>query len=882
MSRKLILCLSVAFALTAAWADSTWIGTVYSGEQGPGDSEWSDPKNWEGGVPTGDAKATVRAQLDVDLEQYVDKDMFGRALALTPPLDFTGTIDCKYDGIIYTATAPTILKLTVLPGACWHVSGNGLVYATDGLSERVAPEFAGMIVVQKGQSFTASATLDDSVMFGGDGTLTLTKASQLSHLAGFVGKVIWAGESELSPTDTTLIQGCTVELRNGTKLNYPVKSLFSSTKAMPGFEVADAWQFNGGIPGVGADGELSLVTANGEPVAQIRSAVFKRRFNFTDAWAIHFTCKAGTRGGEDWPSLGVFLAQSADTVGTTLQFPVPCRNADNWETGAFGFTMTRPLDRLYWWLPYTKVGGVLKTDAANAMGAVFDYTKAIDYDVSYQNGRLSVTMTQDGKTFTTWNNMYNEYSAQRMNQYRINYPDGFYLAIGASGKGFTEWAIEGFRGWYHASDGEAWRSVGDPTDFYPINPDKWAVRLFKDSGNVVIEGDAAINSFDGGSFTIQPFMYSRAMLGSKVALDWTKRYMVDFDFGYGTYASAGQKDVYTETIQFGFCLSPYLTSGDGAYVPFAPGYPYTWATLESGTTDSWSRPYLFRINAYQKTLDFYRYAEDPELGHANRFIYDCVPSVASWPQIPRNTIHVQMFYDGQAGSIELTTSGSHAVNYKWQAPAGTFTRADGTNSLYLAFAARTEWAYVDTTIRNITVREMADNNTSDFTGTLAVAPGAKAEFGADAYIGTSETPAVTLGKVELAAGAELDITSGVEGTRVVLESIALADGASLVAETPTKLMPRFDFVGSMPVNGVRLKGVTLDGDALTLVVPDEWKANHEKGPLLDLDGSDLAIDVSKVRILTASGKDVTRRCNPTVKDGSLLIDFAVGMMLFVR
>ena len=859
MSRKLILCLSVAFALTAAWADSTWIGTVYSGEQGPGDSEWSDPKNWEGGVPTGDDRAILA------MSPAGDRRGNGRALALTPPLAFTGTVVCNSDDDPRYPVFPTMVKLTVLPGATWRVAGNGHLYVTEGIAERLSPDFTGVIALQNGGAFVASATLNDAVEFVGDGTLTLTKASQLAHISGFVGTVVWAGDGEIKPGDTTLLQGRTVLLGGGAK--FDCAGLTShAARSIPGFEAAGAWQFNGGTPAVSSRGELKLITDDGAP--QIRSAVFTQRlFQFTDVWGVHFTCKAGPRAAG---SLGVFMASETTKVGFTLDRPVPAW-PDPGYTTASGFSVQLP-GHCYWWAPDKDYGGLMKGEGVDALGATFDYAQAITYDVAYQGGRLTVTMSQGGKTLSTQRSMYAD---PRVLGY---FPQGFYLAIGASGENGTECTLEDFRGWYRVIGDGAWSSVGEATDFYPITADKWVARQYANGGQDVSEGAAAINP--DGSFSLQPAAtYRRTVLGSKVELNWRNCYLVDFDLCCG--AGGGEATGYTERLNFGFTLTPK----DGSGTLFPAGYPIGWNDLDKAELLNFNRPYMVNLNCYAGLAHFYCYSNFWTSAEGD--IWALKQSADfPWLTYPQNTtIHVQMLYDGTAESMHLlaTAPEKMATDFKWMPPAGTFSRMDWGSSMYLTFTDYTTWGYVETIVRNVTVRELSGGTSSDFTGTLAVAPGAKAEFAADAFGGESGTPAVTVRKVELAADAELDVTSGVEGSEVVLGSVVASGGAYLVAQTPTKLMPRIEFTGEAPGNGLRLQNVTLVGDALTLVVPARWRTGRVSGTLLDFADSDISIDVSKARVLTEDGRDVTRRCNLTVTDDRrLMIDFNVGLAFILR
>ena len=163
----------------AARADATWKGARFDLN-----ADWSAAGNWDGDVPTGNAVATIG--------YAADNTANFRVLGLTPPADFTGTIKVAYDTTDWNTCFHNTLKLTVPEGAAWTVSGNGMLYASEALSARLAPDFTGVVVVTNGAVFTVSTSMNDAVEFVGDGRLVVSEPKRLMHISGFTGTLVWA------------------------------------------------------------------------------------------------------------------------------------------------------------------------------------------------------------------------------------------------------------------------------------------------------------------------------------------------------------------------------------------------------------------------------------------------------------------------------------------------------------------------------------------------------------------------------------------------------------------------------------------------------------------------------------------------------------------
>lgn len=862
-------------AFTASKTSDTWsVGVMevefrnvveasWKGARADSDVDWSLASNWDGAVPTGNAKVTIA---------YDDNC---RMLTMTPPLDFTGTIICGGDDRDWAAGVDSTLRLNVLDGATWtigHCTRDGTLVATAGLDARIGADFQGMVVVPHGVSFTAASTLNDNLEFAGDGALTLTKAAQLNHIQAFIGTVVWNGGTSLSPEDTAALQRHKVRLANGQSLTLPEKMLsLHAAHAIPDFAQTASWGFNGGAPfqskssaytfdanppSVNANGELELINDCG----QKHSVVFKdHKFGMADTWGVHFSLKCDLPSPEKYPNktrraggyFGVYLLPATDTVSTTAvekDGPTP-------PVVTSGFCLNMWSSSMQWQLPgdsdrYLSVDG----SARSAVGGAVNLAGKVDFDVTFAKGLMVVTVSQGDQIFAFRRTRFDSAST------RAAFSGSYYLALGGSGTWYGDkeeevsgsmMTISDFRGWYRSREAGAWTTVANQSDFYPFTADKWRARRYTNS-STYDEGAAAIES--DGSFLLQPeSTYRRTLLGSLTALSPKKRYL----FGWDLVGGNGVGDVTTEGIAFGLVANP-----ENSY----NSWIFDYARLEAGWFNDYCRAFGIAINPDEGSFRF-RVTREKASG---QFEVASSPSY-SWPKKwPNQTLRTQYFYDGDGGFyLQMASLSAAALADAHYIPEEKYrTYFDERSKIYLCFENNQTWGYTKTAIKDLVVKELTGNSSPYLSGTLEVAQSATATMSADAYDTASSVPATKIREVALAAGSTLNVATAAEGSKVAIDTLrVMGDGATLAATAKT-------VVGGLVFEGesAQTRAANLSGDVafadgtLTIVMPESWR--HSTNPVPLFKGAKLP---ASCRILTNEGQDITKRVSLTVRDGEVVL-----------
>ena len=551
--KKLMWLAAAAAVLSvplSASADATWIGARIDLN-----ADWSLASNWDGAVPTGDATATIT---------YPTNNQ-NRVLGLTPPLDFTGSISVNYRTAAADVVFHNILKLNVLDGAAWTVTGNGMLYASEALSARVASTFTGVIVITNGASFTAASTLNAAVEFVGDGRLTVTTKDQLARLTGFTGTLVWGGAGALSPEDTTALQLRTLELADGGAVSYGERFL----SANPAFrigdwnEAPDDWTF-GGTSGshdvlqfdtrlahANPDGSLALVT---DP-KQLHSAVYTgRKLKIHDNWGVSFryapaipavssVSKAGWYS--TWSgTFGVYMTTNAACAGGAYGNPLP-------DAGS-GFqiyqysTATPPAPYVGWYV--NKPITVQFNQTVLNASAGPDLRQPMDVAVSCRDGHVTVVLRQGGRYFAACREFANGSSLNAL-------PDGYHIALVGSSDWWNAsethhnvpWSthtVSDFRGWCRAREAGRW--TADTRSFYPFTTANCAARRYTAASTYTENADALEPD---GSFKVEENgSRMENIIRLSNGLDRKKRHLVTYDLVFGNGTGAEN----TERFKFGF------------------------------------------------------------------------------------------------------------------------------------------------------------------------------------------------------------------------------------------------------------------------------------------------------------------------------------------
>ena len=849
------------------FADSTWIGANCSTNP----SAWSVSENWDGGVPTGSAKANIPYMED---KNYV--------LHFTPPLDFTGEIAGGRDSTTWDIKYPTYLKLTVLDGATWTVGGNGHLIATEGIAARLASTFSGTVLIPPGMSFVAASTLNAKIEYVGKGTLTLTTANQLSHISGFSGTLVWNGPegSSLTPVDMAVLQQHGIRLGNGASIILRNRFLsINGVHEIPDWNEAPSdWNFNGSTNGTAASsrftfdempphanaaGELELVN----DAAQVHSVFYKgRKLKMHDSWGISFHWKpagvlpAKYAGYEHvWSGFfGFYFAADPATCGSTWTQPGGTGQGfgiNFWDDIAAGWQFNR-----------SGIGVPVRSDVIAAIGDGIDFKKESDVDVTCQNGTLTITVTQGNKMFAVQRPTFN----QETNLQRV--PDGYYIGLAAASDWWNDTngripmsthMISNFRGWYRAREAHGWQQV--PDNVYPFTSANCTARIYTDASTYV-ENAAALRP--DGSFQLEPYgSRTRNILRSTCAFDRLNKYLVTFDLVAGEGTAAEN----TEYTKLGFVKCQDAISS----------WVFKYDNIISEEWDGYAYPLMMTMKWYNKGARFWA----DNSGRANRQHSDPYATIPS--MVKGTTTHVSLVYDGQAGIYYQAQSGKHSLDFGWIPPASVQNcwTNEVKNPMRFQISHANSWGQVDTVLSNFVVRTLTTPDTGYIDGEISVAAGAAATLSADASAEGSPIAAAKVRRVSLAAGSELSVSTDVAGSRVEVESIVISGaGARLSSTAKTMIGGNLIFTGNLPNTAAVLSGdVTFAGGSATLTVPEAWRgADHGVIPLFTLESTSSGTLPSAFRLVTDAGRDITGKAYVLVKGNTVNVILGRGSVFTIR
>ena len=868
LSAALVLALTIAGVLSphVVCADSTWIGPYCSTDP----AAWNVATNWDGGVPTGSAKASIPYMLEYN---YV--------LHFTPPLDFTGEISGGRDSTDWDIKFPTYLKLTVLDGATWTVGGNGHLIATEGIADRLASTFSGTVLIPPSMSFVAASTLNANIEYVGKGTLTLTTTNQLSHISGFSGTLIWSGPdgSSLTPQDLAVVNQHSIRLGNGASINLRDRYLaINGVHEIPNWnDAVSDWSFNGintaedpslynldtNPPHANAAGELELVN----DAAQVHSVFYRgRKLKMCDSWGISFHWKPGdvlpqkyidAGKTHEWSGMfGFYFVADPTECGTSMWQPAGRGHGfgiNFWDDTKSGWQFNR-----------SDIPLGLKTAKLAAIGDGFSFKDQADVDITCQDGKLTITFTQGDKMFALQRPTFNKPT----NMGAV--PDGYYIGFAASGDYWLNkpgmplvtHTISNFRGWYRAREAHGWQPVAD--NVYPFTSANCTARIYTDASTYV-ENAAALRP--DGSFQLEPYgSRTRNILRSTYAFNRLNKYLVTFDLVAGEGTAAEN----TEYSKIGFVK---CTDAISSWV-------FKYDNIVKEDWDGYAYPLMLTKKWYQKAARFWA----DNTGRSNR--------QASTPQtmpamVKETTMHASLVYDGEAGIYYQEHSGKHSLDMGWIPPASVQNcwLNEVQNPMRFQISHANSWGQVDPVLSNFVVRTLATPDTGYVGGEIAVEANATATLRADASAASSPVAAARVRKVSLAAGSELTVATDVSGSRVGIDSVAISgNGARISSTAKTTIGGDLTFDVGIPSAAAVFSGdVTFDVNPAVLTIPAAWRRTPRvEMPLFTLASTTSGVLPSGYRVVTDEGEDVTEKANVIVRANTVILSFGKGIVLMVR
>lgn len=856
-------------------ADSiAWIGNT-------GYCDWSVSTNWNGGtVPSGDATVVFGC----DYGAYSQKIMF----RMTPPAEFTGTIVTTNDFAVLAGTQPTYLELSVVDGAAWSVSGCGTVIATGGIEDRIAAQFSGTVDVPSGVTFTVPAGLSSEVCFTGAGTLVLDSVDRMEKATGFSGVVTLPPDAELSASDTSVFRTPTMSLGDGAKLSFGKKTLaWGAIKEMPDWNVPGAWSFNADNsrleaadspieldsrpPFVTPEGDLRLVN---DPAQSHSAFLTNRMFSVTDDWGVDFTfvpelpsdskfVQAG-KGQEMEGYFGFYLQSvSPVNVGQHVHCPVP----SGYGTAIYLYRAGSQ-----------HVGWHFNASAAMLLGSSVKereldgimLNRPMDYSVTCIDGMLTVTIRQEGKSFSMRKSLKEGFLDGR--------PKGVYIGFGGACSWWNEnrypWTrmtVRGFKGWYRSKDEGAWEDAY--ADIYPFSTDRWVLSCYNNTDKV--KETATVNS--DGSFDLIPKTYQKTTTAScMLPLSASKRYRIDVDVRFaeknkdlceGISLALGKRKPVTTHYVFnhtsGWAFDQWAYSVGLKHWLYGNGYVKPYLDLVSGGTryqDEVQHSGFFPLSAQKRMKYSLRYDPSGDI---------------EW-RLSSTQLNGDL-NDGTVSVLRHVFNADKMGKFLAQKGEGSGTADD----MYLLMSgASASWAALETAADGVSVKELKDNNAPKI-GKISVPDGASATLAAEAEFPRSATPALVLSGAVLGSGSALAFDTEGEAASISVDAVSVNGRASMSAASGvTVRCSRFDYGAGGGL--LTLNGSFSLGDGLVVTVPDAWRRQKGEKTLLDLSAAVLEGGMpSEVTVLGEDGTDRTGMCSLVQRDGVLAI-VPRGMVMIVK
>ena len=875
-----------------------------------GQKEWSVAANWKDGVvPSGTDRAFFPRSTHTTNHIY----------QVTPPADFAGTIVCSNytfavaNSYLSRYFSP-ILELTVPEGAQWTVAGNGHVLATEGLGDRLGPNFKEVLEVRKGSSFTAPATLNSSVMLVGAGELTLTSASQLSQAATFIGPVTvlsgnldFADPALLAGKDITFANGGTVSLDSVDMIRHGRVGEITSFSADPG-----AWSYCGGAhtspytshelnvgPPYVENGKLILT----DDPSQVHAAFYTNRvFRYTEDMEFSFTwepllprpSKATEEGRGQVLSCNFDImfqghAPVPPITATTSQGGIN-RNAQltsgaQWGFGVYFYTGDKKA--FFRWVKSSSVGSWSESVHDQEIG--FNVHKAIDFTVAKNGANVTVTMVQDGKSVSFVHNFGTALS--------VCEGGGYYIGFGGTsdtwGSNSTiPWSrqeISNFRGWYRDPLEGGWEVTPRLASFNSITANDYTVQRISWASTPAVTNVGAECFLPNGMVEITPAACSNSfrMMSNATITDRTKplKFSWEIDQGEFAYSESGHG------ISFLLLGSDNQNNSNG-YWPVRNSYGYgTWCYgfyFSMSLVGSVGRFYLDHLwyqeggsnpgNSSTSGSDIaWIFRNDASGQEANRkFLIDFVYDPRGRWKVVSTTRPPSVGKNGQTTSAEFDIPAAYMHGFlNWRQDTARKSRVGIRSSCG-------DGSFTGQALKKFSLMELTTADAGRLPGALRVPAGVTTTFKAGEQLSGQTSRVVTLENVALANGATLNVAPSNSATKVGLENVAVSGAATLAASAgATVEVEDLVLTGTAGQASFATSGNVSFPAGIKVTIPDAWQESGDRIVLVDGSSAAGSLPVT-TRIVTATGTDVTDKAHFLVQNGVASICFASGTVIIMR
>ena len=896
MKRKTLMKSVAAAAMCVVALSATADTVLWSGPGGTQD--WNAATNWTDNVVPAD-DATVYIPYLAPQRIYFE---------LTPPDTFVGTVVVSnysaYTTDSYNSTRfSNILKLGVVDGAQWTVSGSGDLVATDGLAARLSSSFTGVIDVRKGTTFTAPATLNSEVKLVGAGRLILSSGDQLKQAAGFVGEIVLPSGATTCPSAAAFANG-TVELANGTFKLDPHDILDKHVGTITSFsDEAAAWSYNGTCwtngalasgpyspapPYLNADGDLILT----DDPAQVHTVFYTNRvFRATDDWGMSFTwypeMPKDSRIVKDGRQQ-IICGNLA--IGFQRVSPTAVKNGKNRSShcshfwGFFVYAYAGDGNPHVAWecdgVPQKNNEMLLETHLNG-----INLRQPIDFTVSLVERTMVVTMIQGENSVSLTHNFATAIT--------VLCPGGAWVGVTGSS---DEWGndypvipwiqhrIANFKGWYSDPLEGGWETLSDDK-FGTFNADNWFMyKKSKATGTEIVKEDNACVNADGTVTLCEPAASNLTYLICKEALTnpHTRRIKMSYDIQGGA-ASYEANSAMRVDLLFGGKNS---ATWDNARTYSFSGYG-DWLY---GAAFNWNLTYgSGNFVASRMSADVVK----PD-GVRTGPTVNWVSRADQFKNRPNQKFNVDLLYDpigrmtGIFVSEPVTIECGECTRVDWDVPAdyvGQFehwraNRAKVYIGIHVTAAGKN---YTEMTLKRVRVQAMTTADAGRMPGSVRVGAGNSATLAAGEAMSGQAGRVVTAANVELESGSSLTVSPATNNATIVGMEKVTATGAGTLAAASGAAVEVEDLVltGTAGQSSLTVAGGVSFPAAITVTIPDEWQDYTDRIALVD--GSAAASPFpSTARVMTAGGTDVTEKAHFAVRNGIASICFAQGTMILFR
>ena len=910
--------LVIAAVLAAgAQASTLWTNRAVTGD-------WNDAANWSDGVPAVNGEAYFCRPSGTNF-----------VVRVTPPADFAGTVVVSnYQGGVTTAEynngRPSLmLSLDGAADATWTVKGNGHLVATDGIADRISPDFIGLVEVRKGMSFTVPQNLNAKVALVGAGELNLTSNEQLAQARAFAGKVNLPNGSGLVVEDTGLLANHTLTIGDGDTLTLEPQSTAFGTVRRFGFGAeADQWTYNGTAWRVGTlksgpySPEPPYVTADNVLVltddpAQVHTVWYTNRmFRVTDdigctfRWTPNLPTDSRIRKeGRNQCQSGNFTISFQSTSPTNCILPTTMSDSmqrNNQATRNWGFTMYtyqgEKNAHFSWIVSGTKAGW----DACIVDRTTdISLAQAIDFTVAVNRGVMTVTMEQDGKSLTVRKDFSTAFSTFNAG--------GVWFGLGGSSDTWgeadatvaTPWIrheISNFSGWYRDPLEGGWEPIANEEKYTTFNETNWDIKRHVSNGNGrsshdTLTGNACLDA-DGGFSILPTDYYAQTIAFSRSFVPKNKplRYAMEFDStanlpkgnwqgmsfmpfgsnngvdGWDGYANSGAGwKFYSSGVGgclYGFAFQWNIYNGSGEWT-----YGWVFGKTEIQATRTNVVGPTYATGDVSRT-DAGRGATPKDVRYD--FIYD-----------PRGTF-TQILSTDPANTANSANGGCFEGSF--QVPAGWmegFEKWKAERSSVIGFRGQCASTDIYTLkFRKFRLFQMTSAQAGDFAGRVCVPSGAAASVAAGGLMDGQTAEVASFGTADLAAGATLTVKPSGTSTKASVAKVVSAGDATLKAGAGAEVR-----VGDIELTragsgaGLALDGAVSLGDAFTLTVPSAWRETRPASvTAVDASGvtGGFALAPANIVVRDADGELPSGKYTLSVRSNRLVISFAQGTCILFR